>query len=120
MSQSSQEPVRPLTLTQVEAWIDTATRKRLQLHLHATAPLNSLERAQAFWDMGQLCQEAIEEVRVLSAQLRQERQTAHGRAADMRAASAPLLARDPTTTESQLLHIFKGEQRPGGSYDGRE
>jgi hypothetical protein len=116
MSPPSQEPTQPLTAAQVDAWIHTTTIKRLQLHLHATEPCSSA-RAQAFWEMGELCKDAIEEVRVVSAQLRQESRAARSQSAEILAHSARLLARYTTSAESQLLQIFTGKKSNGGTLE---
>jgi hypothetical protein len=112
MSPPFQEPAPPLTAAHVDAWVRNATRKRLALHIHAPEPSSGV-RAQAFWEMSELCQEAIEAVRVVSAQLTDESQAAHDWSMEIRAASARLLAQYTPLQESQLLQIFKGEQRHG-------
>jgi len=116
----SQEPAPPLTAAHVKAWMEAAALKRLQLHLHETESPYSLEREQAFLEMGALCEEAIEAVCVLATQLWQESAATPLRAADMLAFSSHLWARYPPSTESQLLHIFKGEKRPRASHYGRQ
>jgi hypothetical protein len=43
MSTSSHGPGKSITLEQVEDWIDTTRRKRLELHLLATEPWTVLD-----------------------------------------------------------------------------
>jgi hypothetical protein len=114
MSVPAQEPEQPLTAAQVDEWVRNATLKRLELHLRATESFSGA-RAQAFWEMSKLCKDAIEEVHVVSVQLRQESQVARGRSADILADSARLLAPYTTSAESQLLQIFKGNKHNEGT-----
>jgi len=66
MATLPKEPEQLITVKQVEAWLHAAQRKRLALHVQAMAPWNSLPRQQAFMEMSDLLQEALEEVRVIS------------------------------------------------------
>jgi hypothetical protein len=106
------QPPRPITAVQVKEWVATMTVKRLQTCLRATEPRRDA-RLEAFGDMGELCLEAIEEVRVISAQLCEESQAARLRAAETVAESSRLLAQYTPETESQLLRVFHSGPRPG-------
>src|SRR5437773_968142 len=64
-------PKMPLDAAQIERWVQTATNKRLALLLCAAEPLY-LARAEAFTEMAELLKDVIEELRVVSAALRQE------------------------------------------------
>ena len=90
MSLPSQEPIQPITTAQVEEWIDAATLRRLQLHFKATEPLYSPERAEAFLEMGELLEEAIEEVRVVNAALREQSEQLRARIPELLERSARL------------------------------
>jgi signal transduction histidine kinase len=90
MSSPSQEPAQPLTVAQITQWIRIATEERLEIHLRATEP-SSEARAQAFADMAALCKDAIEEVRVISTQLRAESEAACRQSAAIRADSLRIL-----------------------------
>src|SRR5262245_49346446 len=72
MFTSSDQPKPPLTAAELDEWVATTATKRLQLHLKAVEPLYSTQRQQAFMVMSDLLQEAIEEVRVVSASLRED------------------------------------------------
>jgi hypothetical protein len=61
--------------------------------------------------MGTLCLDALEEVRIISAQLREESQAARLKSAEIIAESARFLAQHTPMTESQLLRLFKGDQK---------
>ena len=110
MSAPSQEPLQPLTLAQIDAWRHRASLKYRQLLLHGTDPARDV-REQAFQEMGELCLDALEEVRVISTHLREESEAARIKAGDILAASARLLAQHTKVNESQILRIFTGEQR---------
>ena len=84
MATSSPGPGKPITLEQVEDWINTTRRKRLELHLLATEPWNSTRRHDAFMHMSELLQEAIEEVRVISVSLREGSEELRAKASRLR------------------------------------
>jgi len=84
MSTSSHGPEKPITFERVEDWINATRRKRLELHLLATEPLNSTRRHDAFMHMSELLKEAIEEVRVISASLREESEELRAKASKLR------------------------------------
>jgi hypothetical protein len=111
MSPPSQQPEQPLTAAQIDAWIHRASLKRRQLLLHGngTEPSRSV-RVQAFLEMATLCLDAIEETRMVSAQLREESEAARFQSAEILAEAARLLAQCTSKTESQLLDILRGAQ----------
>jgi hypothetical protein len=74
MPPPSTEPQKPVTAQQVEEWLQAINRKRLELSLHAMEPLYNTRRELAVMEMSQLLQDAIEEVRVMSASLREQSQ----------------------------------------------
>jgi len=84
MSTLSNGPEKPIAVEQVEDWIYAASRKRLELHLLATEPLYNSLRARAFIEMSTLLNDAIEEVRVISASLREESKELRAHAAKLR------------------------------------
>jgi hypothetical protein len=112
MSTPSHEPQQPLTAAQLEAWVHSASRKHWQLYLQGIEPLSNPRRDEAFMAISNLLREAIEKVRVVSAQLREERQAARFQSAEILAESARLLAQHTPMPESQLLQMFKGDQKP--------
>ena len=129
MSRPSKGPQKPITAEQLAQWLSTASRKRLDLHLLAAEPSNSRQRYEAFMDMSDLLQEAFEEVRVISASLREGSQVVRGESADLRAYATQLLdqcaksmeqmsqlassAEEVLKAESQILEIFKHGKRQG-------
>ena len=68
MSTPSENPAMPLTATHVETWLITMNQKRFALYARTKEP-----HAQAviFWEAADLLSEAIEEIRVISAALRE-------------------------------------------------
>jgi primosomal protein N'' len=105
MSPPSQDPSQLSPDAEISAWIHTATLKCMQLQLHAEDSASDV-REQAFQEMGELCQAAIEEVRMVSTQLHEESVAARHRSAELLAESVRLLARYTALSESQLLRIF--------------
>jgi small-conductance mechanosensitive channel len=103
MSTLSKEPEQPITAEQIEAWLHTTQSKRLALHVQATASWNSLSRQQAFMEMSDLLQEALEEVRVISTTLREESQALRAHIAEVREHAAQLRAR-PHRMKNTDLH----------------
>src|SRR6266436_9892861 len=91
MSTPSHGSPPPLTVSQVEDWIATATTKHGELHLLATEPLYSTLRDHAVLQMSKLLQEAIENVRVMSAALREESQAVPAHVATLREHSDQLI-----------------------------
>jgi hypothetical protein len=70
-----------------ERWLLKTREKRLQLHMQAAQPLY-FARDEAFREMSTLLQEAMEEVRILTAALREASQTAPPPAAPLQARAA--------------------------------
>src|SRR5215831_19855413 len=68
----SKDPPTPLTVEQIDQWITVTSRKRFDVHVLATEPWNSPERNAALTQMSELLQDAIEEVRIISAALREQ------------------------------------------------
>src|SRR5262249_13392378 len=111
MSTLSKEPEQPLTAEQVKVWLYTIQRKCLALHVQATAPWNSLLQQQAFMEMSDLLQEALEEVRVISTTLREDSQALRAHTAEVREHAAQLRAR-PHRMPNTALHSreIRGER----------
>jgi hypothetical protein len=61
----------PLMATQVDAWIQTVVGKHEALYRQLLEPENTTDRELAFLGISRLLHEAIEEVRVLGANLRE-------------------------------------------------
>jgi hypothetical protein len=124
MSSYPNESQKPLTYQELDAWLLAVQEQRAKLHLQAASPPNSLARQQAFMEMSGLLDEAFEEVRVMSAQLREDSQKTRAKSIDLQQRSARLLetgiaARDRMAqfappapealqeAESRLLDIFR-------------
>jgi hypothetical protein len=116
MSTPSHGSPPPLTPSQVEEWMATAHTKHGELHLLATEPLYSTLRDQAVLQMSKLLQEAIENVRVMSAALRDESQAVPAHVATLREHSDQLIntstpfeiqvrTRDMQQAEVPVLHM---------------
>ena len=90
---------QPFTLAELQAWIDTAKKKREDLYLLAAEPLYNTRREWALREMSQLLAEAIEEVRVISASLQDDSQALRSRAATLRHHSHALIERGRSTSE---------------------
>ena len=86
-------PPKSFTLPEIQAWIDATKRKRLDLYLLAAEPLYNSRREWAFLEMSKLLQEAIEEVRVISASLQEDSQALRSHATELRQHSTALLER---------------------------
>jgi hypothetical protein len=119
-------PQRSCTPQDVDAWLLAAQERRACLHLHATLPLESDQRQEAFTAMSALLLEAFEEVRVVSESTREWSQAARGNATDLRTQAAQLMERGVTLmarlaqfappppaaiqeAESRMLALFKDE-----------
>lgn len=100
MSTPLHGPSKSFTLPDIQTWIDTAKRKRYNLHLLAADPLYNTRREWAFMEMSQLLAEAIEEVRVLSASLQEDSTELRSRATALREHSTALLARGKRTPQA--------------------
>src|SRR5262250_3309272 len=84
----SNGPQQSFTSQEVDAWLLAATEKHAEL-----------QRQEAFADISALLQEAFEEVRVISASLRDGSQVARGESAALRARSNQLMKRGTTLME---------------------
>jgi hypothetical protein len=111
MSTLPKEPEQPITAEQVKAWLHTIQRKRLALHVQATAPWHSLPQQQAFMEMSDLLQEALEDVRVISTTLREDSQALRAHTAEVREHAAQLRARPHGMTNTALHYReIRGER----------
>ena len=70
MSPRPDGPDASLTSHDLDAWLLAAQQRCAHLHLKATDPWISSARYAAFAQLADLLQEALEEVRVVSTQLR--------------------------------------------------
>ena len=128
MSRHSHAPQKSLTAAQVEQWITATSSMRLHLHVVATEPWHSVERHAAFIQMSELVLDAIEEVWVISASLREGSQRVRGASADLRAHATQLLEQctksvehmaqcvpvpqERQEAERRMLDMFKANIRP--------
>src|SRR5215475_13236970 len=90
MPPPSSRPQKPIIAEQVEEWLQAINRKYLELSLHAMEPLYNTRRELAIMEMSHLLQEAIEEVRVVSASLREQSQVIRDYGSEVRAYSQQL------------------------------
>jgi hypothetical protein len=93
MSVFSHGPQQGFTPQEIDAWLLAAKEKRATLHLQAAALRNSNERHEAFTQMSDLLQQAFEEVRVISASLREGSQCIRDHSTELREHSTQLRAR---------------------------
>jgi hypothetical protein len=124
MSTSSNNPEQSFTTQDVDVWLLAAAEKHAAIHLKAAYPGNGHALHEAFTDMSLLLLEAFEEVRVMSAQLREESQTARSRSIALRDHYAQLLGQSVAAmerlgqfippppeeirqAESQMLEMFR-------------
>src|SRR5262249_35749912 len=84
---------QPFTLSEIQAWIDTAKKKRDDLHVLAADPLYNSRREGAFLEMSTLLAEAIEQVRVISASLQEDSTALRSHATALRQHSTALIER---------------------------
>jgi hypothetical protein len=132
MSTPSNDPPKSFTAQDIQAWLCAATEKRAALHIQAASPWHSNARHEAFTAMSDLLQEALEEVRVLSASLQEASQAVRAQAADLQAHSTKLMERGATVmahmaqflpslpeqvqqAERPLVEKFKGGHNPADS-----
>src|SRR5215831_1885982 len=108
MSTPSSRPKRLITHEDVDTWLHATSTKRLELHIQATAPVHSPERAAAFVQMSELVLDALEEVRINSASLREGSQKVRGESKDLRAHATQLRTRGTTLVE----HMAQLAPRP--------
>ena len=100
MSTPVNGPSTSFTLADIQEWLATTKRKGLELHLLAAEPLYNTRREWAFMEMSTLLQEAIEEVRVMSASLQEHSTALHARATGLRERSTALLERGRRTPDA--------------------
>jgi len=93
MALPSNGPQQPCTVTQKQDWVSAPKRKHLELPLLAAEPLYNTRREWAFMEMSKLLVEAIEEVRVRNAELREESQQLRARLAELQEESTRLQER---------------------------
>ena len=115
-----------LTAQDIDAWLRVTAEKYAAIHRKAAHPWPQLHRDEALVDMSALLLDALEEVRVISAQSREESQAARAKGQALRDHSTHLLKKSaacrerlapfPTPppeaireAEGQLLERFKGE-----------
>ena len=98
------------TLPEIQAWIDTTNRKRVDLHLLAAEPLYNTRREWAFREMSQLLAEAIEEVRVISASLQDDSQELRSRATALRQHSHALIERGRRTLDQLGQCVLQSQE----------
>jgi hypothetical protein len=106
MPPPSNGPQRPITAEQVEEWLQAIKRKRVELTLRAMEPLYNTRRELAIMEMSHLLQEAIEEVRVVSASLREQSQAILDRSSEVRAYSKQLEKQSKLHREKQSIAQF--------------
>ena len=99
MSTPRNGPSTSCTIPDIQEWITTTKRKRLELHLLAAEPLYNTRREWAFMEMSTLLHEAIEEVRVLSASLQEHSTALHARVTGLRERSTALFDRGTRSRE---------------------
>ena len=99
MSMPSENPTMPLTATHIETWLTTMNQKRFALYARTKEPH---VQAVVFWEAADLLSEAIEEVRVISASLREDSKALRGRATGLLEHSNELLERNQIGPKSTL------------------
>ena len=92
MSTPPDDPKHAINAEEIQLWANTATNKRSELLVRASEPLY-LTRADAFTEMADLLKDVIEELRVISAALRQESQEIRGHVTDLKAQSTQVTGR---------------------------
>ena len=103
MPPPSSGPQKPIIAEQVEEWLQAIHRKCLELSLHALEPLYNTRRELAVMEMSHLLQEAIEEVRVVSASLREQSQAIRAHSSEVRAYSQQLKKQSKRHQEKQSI-----------------
>jgi hypothetical protein len=93
MASPSNGPQQPCTVAQIQDWVSATKRKCIELHLLAAEPLYNTRREWVFMEMSKLLIEAIEEVRVINAELREESQQLCARLAELQEESTRLQER---------------------------
>jgi hypothetical protein len=125
------------TAQDANEWLLATQQKNAELYSKAAGLWQSDQHLAAFAEMSALLQEAFEEVRVISGQLRTESQAARAKATDLQTHSAQIIARgrqvaeqmswfapppaeEVQKAESQMLEIFKHGLRHGSRSKGME
>ena len=106
MPPPSTRPQKAVTAEQVEEWLQAITRKRLELSLHAMEPLYNSRRELAIMEMSYLLQEAIEEVRVVCASLREQSQAILDHSSAVRAYAKHLVKQSKPHQKKQSIAQF--------------
>ena len=99
MSVRPDDPKKPLTAQDIDAWVLAAKERRAALHLKAASPWHTYHLHEAFTEMSALLHDALEEVRVASEQLWERSQAARQQAADLQEDCRRLRERGRTLTE---------------------
>jgi signal transduction histidine kinase len=132
MSTPPNNPKESFTRQAIDAWVLAAQEQCAKLHLQTSGLWQSSERQEAFAHMSELLLEALEEMRMISAALREDSQALRSHAAGLRERSQHLYDRlgraavpappcpPPTPeevqqAESRLLAMFKGSHNAGES-----
>ena len=92
-------PLRPYTAQDVNEWLLAIQQKHAELHSKAAGPWQSDQHLAVFAEMSTLLQEAFEEVRVISGQLRMESQAVRAKATDLQTHLAQLIAQGQRVAE---------------------
>src|SRR5262249_62182692 len=103
MPPPSTGPQKPIIAEQVEEWLQAINRKRLELSLHAMEPLYNTRRELAVMELSHLLQEAIEEVRVVSASLREQSQAIRDYSSEVRTYSQHLETQSKLQQDQQNI-----------------
>ena len=103
MPPPSTGPQKPIIAEQVEEWLQAVNRKCLELSLHALEPLYNTRRELAVMEMAHLLQEALEEVRVVSASLREQSQAIRDYSSEVRVYSQQLEKQSKRHQEKQSM-----------------
>ena len=128
MSTPFYDPLKSYTAQDVNEWLLAIQQKYAELHSKAAGLWQSDQYRAAFAEMSTLLQEACEEVRVMSGQLREESRGVRAEATDLQTHSAWLIAQgrqvaeqmswfapppaeEVQKAESQMLEIFKHGHR---------
>src|SRR5262245_61848428 len=128
MSTSSHIP--QITTPEIDAWLLAVAARHATIHQKAAHVWHGHALHEAFADMSVLFLEAFEEVRVVSAQLREDSQTARSRSIALRDHYAQLLEQsvaamerlaqfipptpaETSQTESQMPEMFRAGQGRG-------
>ena len=120
-----------LTPQDIDAWLLAAAERRAALHIKAASPWPSHYLQDVVTEMSDLLGEALEEVRVVSAQSREESQAVRAKGQALCERSARLLAQSAAArkrleqflppppealheAESRVLEMFRedGKQKP--------